>query len=57
MGLGNSTPLRVDVALAVWIHEIAIENGLTSTQASRELAKLRKKMVEEKKKIIKEIRF
>ena len=57
MGLGNSTPLRVDVALADWIHEIAKENGLTSTQASRELAKLRKKMTEEKKKIIKEIRY
>ena len=53
----DTISLRVNVELAKWINEIADKNNLTKTQASKELVKLKKRMGEDKKKIIREIKF
>ena len=53
----NSIAMRIDIDLAEWVKDIAKANNLSDPQASKELAKLRKKLNDENKKIIKEIRF
>ena len=53
----NTRISRIDVGLAEWIHEIAINNELSETQASRELAKLKRRLSGGQGKITREIRF
>ena len=57
MAKKNSIIMRIDADLAQWVRDIAQTNSLSDSQASKELAKLRKRLKEENRRVINEIKF
>lgn len=53
--MNKTVPRRISMDLSDWIDEIAKNNQLSKSQASKELAQLRKKLEKDKKRIQKEI--
>jgi len=57
MAKRNSKPVRIDLALDEALREIKEKNDMSFIQASREVAKILKKMKLNKEKVRREIKF